>query len=116
MARIQRQWVASPAAMARVRGQVEQKFRRRSAGSLASEMNTRIRALGIALVPANPWSVVHELFDTKPAWSLARIAAHLDVERESLNIFMGRLSCELARFDDYMDAESFMACVRSAKS
>lgn len=116
MARIRRQWVASPAALARVRGQSEAKFRRRTAGSLASEMNTRIRAMGIALVPANPWNVVHELFGTQPAWSLARIAAHLDVERESLNVFMGRLSCELARYDGYLGAEDFMAAVRSAKS
>ena len=116
MARIQRQWVASPATLARVRGQVESKFRRRSAGSLASEMNTRIRAMGIALVPTNPWSVVHELFGTMPAWSLARIAAHLDVEHKSFNVFMGRLSCELACFDGYVGAEDFMAAVRSAKS
>ena len=114
--RIRKQWVASPTTLARVRGQAESKFRRRSAGSLASEMNTRIRAMGIALVPANPWNVVHELFATDPAWSLSRIAAHLDVDREGLNVFMGRLSCELAPFDNYIEAEDFLACVRRAKA
>lgn len=116
MPRIRRQWVASPATLARVRGQADTKFRRRTSGSLASEMNMRIRAMGIALVPANPWNVVHELFATKPEWSLSRIAAHLDVNRDDLNQFMGRMSCELARFDSYVSADDFMSAVRSAKS
>lgn len=107
----------SPSRLAQLRNSVpfSPAARKRPAGSVATEMSTRLRALGIAIVPADAWSVLCSTFGLKPSWSLSRIASHLDVEPEGLNVLMARITCAIARYDDFIEIGDFLAAVREAR-
>lgn len=103
------------AKLEKLRGSMDtERPKRRTMASLAAEMNQRIRILDIALVPANAWDVLRDVFGTKQEWSLSHLAAHLDVETKPLNEFMGRLIVGTARFDGFIPAKEFMDAARSA--
>lgn len=107
----------SPSRLAQLRNSVpfHPLPRKRPASAVATEMNTRLRALGIALVPANSWSVLCATFGLNPSWSSARLAANLDTDVEGLNVMMGKIDVELSRFDDYVQIDDFLAAVRMAR-
>lgn len=107
----------SPSRLAALRNSVpfHTPARKRPAGAVATEMNTRLRAMGIAIVPADAWSVLCSTFGLKPSWSSARIASHLDVDVNGLNVLMGKITQAIARFDDFLGIDDFLAAVREAR-
>ncbi len=89
--------------------------RKRPVARLLAEVNTRLRAFGIAVVPASPWDVLYALFpEVKRGWSTSRIAATLNVETISLSGVMAKLSCATAHAD-HLTAEEMMAAVRRVR-
>lgn len=90
--------------------------RKRKASAVAREMHTRLVAQGIDAVPADPWMVLYATFGIAPSSPLQRIANDLDVDRDDLNMTMGRLCSELAMHDGYLTADQFLDAVKRARS
>lgn len=90
--------------------------RKRKAFAVAREMHTRLVAIGVNVVPADPWAILYATFGIAPNSSINRIASDLDVDRDDLNMVMGRLCSELACHEKHLTAEQFLAAVERAKN
>lgn len=107
----------SPSRLVALRNQVPARLpaRKRPATAVANELATRLRAMGVAVVPANAWSILHATFGTRPEWSLAKIAAFLDCDGMSLATMINQITVAIARYDEFIDLADFLAAVRTAR-
>lgn len=107
----------SPSHLVRLRNgvSVTRPTRKRVVSALATEMTTRLRVLGIAVVPANAWNVLHVTFGTDPSWSLHKIAAHLECDQQGLCSLMAQITCAIASYDDFVSTDDFIAAVKRAR-
>lgn len=90
--------------------------RKRPVGAVLADMNTRLRAFGIAVVPADSWEVLYALHpEIKRGWSTARIAATLNVDREGLSVAMATVMTEIASHDAYVRCEDMIEALKRAR-
>ena len=90
--------------------------RLRPATAVLTEMSTRIRALGIALVPASAWDVLYLTLGVKRDAPIGSIARLLNVKADELCYMIGLVTCELGgKGDHYWTAADVLAALRLVK-